>query len=116
VQLEEARKNKASVVTFLGIVRKRSYHLPCHMQYDVAKLIARQAFESVQQDKQLVVEQINEVFSLEKRTRLLEHLNRQMNVRINALKLEETANKKINGLSGVGLKGVEGSTFHEQNN
>jgi hypothetical protein len=116
VQLEEARKSKAAIATFLGIVRKRSYHLPCHMQYDVAKLIARQAFESVQQDKQLVVEQINEVFSLEKRTRLLEHLNRQMNVRINALKPEETANKKINGLSGVGLKGVEGSTFHEQNN
>jgi hypothetical protein len=116
VQLEEARKSKAAIATFLGVARKRSYHLPCHMQYDVAKLIARQAFESVQQDKQLVVEQINEVFSLEKRTRLLEHLNRQMNVRINALKLEETANKKINGLSGVGLKGVEGSTFHEQNN
>jgi ankyrin repeat protein len=100
-QLEEARKNKAAIATFLGIVRKRSHHLPCHMQYDVAKLIARQAFESVRQQKQLVIEQINIMgcytsiaYNLEMRIRLLEHLNRQMNVPINALKSEETVNKK----------------------
>jgi ankyrin repeat protein len=82
VQLEEARKNKASVVTFLGIVRKRSYHLPCHMQYDVAKLIARQAFESVRQDKQPVIDAIKKSGDKVSIPLLLAHVKEQMNLPI----------------------------------
>jgi hypothetical protein len=113
VQLEEARKNKAAVATFLGVARKRAENLPCLMQYDVAKMIARQACETVKRAKQPVIDQINMINIVEKRIALLGHLNQQMNTPINALKSEETVNKKINGLSGVGLKGVEGSTFYE---
>lgn len=56
VLLEPARKNKAAIVTFLGIVRKRGENFPCRMHYDVAKIIARQAFQLAMCP---VIEQIN---------------------------------------------------------
>jgi ankyrin repeat protein len=79
IQVERARKNKAAIVIFLGIVRKRSRNLPCHMHYDVAKIIACQAFETVQRDKRSVVEQINEL-NKEKRTKWLAYIHQQMNL------------------------------------
>jgi ankyrin repeat protein len=65
-QLKSARENKATIATFLGIVRKRGENLPCHMHYDVAKIIARQAFETVRQKKWPVIEQIHKLDDQEK--------------------------------------------------
>jgi hypothetical protein len=76
VQLESVKKNKATTVTFLGIVRKRNHILPCHMHYDVAKMIARQVFQLA---KWPVVEQINGISNSEKRVKWLAYVNQQMN-------------------------------------
>jgi ankyrin repeat protein len=78
VQLESARKAKAAIVTFLGIVKKRGKNLPCHMHYDVAKIIDRQAFEIVRQKNWSVIEQINQ-FNDQAKTRWLAYVNQQMN-------------------------------------
>jgi hypothetical protein len=59
IQLEQARIYKTAIATFLGISRKRAANLPCQMQKEIAQLIARQAFEYVQQDKQRVIAQVN---------------------------------------------------------
>jgi hypothetical protein len=79
VQLEEARKSKAAIATFLGIVKKRRDNLPCHIHYDVAKIIARQAFESVQQDKQCVVAQIGKGGIQALKDSLKAHVNQKLN-------------------------------------
>jgi ankyrin repeat protein len=59
-QLEPIIKDKAAIVAFLGIVKNRSRNLPCHMHYDVAKIIARQACETVRRNKPPIIEHINE--------------------------------------------------------
>jgi ankyrin repeat protein len=79
VQLEEARKDKAAIVTFLGIVKKRGKNLPCHMHYDVAKIIDRQAFEIVRQKNWSVIKQINKLKDQAK-TKWLAYVNQQMNL------------------------------------
>jgi ankyrin repeat protein len=79
VQLEEARKNKAAIVIFLGIVRKRRQNLPCYMQYDVAKMIAHQAFETVQRDRRAVIEQIKKIHTRSTKAQWLAYANKQMN-------------------------------------
>lgn len=61
-QLETAEKNKAAIITFLGIAAKRKERLyreqiPC----DVAQMIARQALEAVKRDRQSIIEQINKI-------------------------------------------------------
>jgi len=80
VQLQLARQNKAAIVTFLGIVRKRRENLPCHMHYDVAKLIARQAFEMVYRDKVPVIEQINKLGYDQPKDEWLAYVHQQMNL------------------------------------
>jgi hypothetical protein len=75
-QVEEARENKATIATFLGIVRKRCDNLPCHMHYDVAKIIAFQVFQLA---KWPVIKQINMIENKEKRAKWFSYLNQQMN-------------------------------------
>jgi ankyrin repeat protein len=78
VQLEEARENKAAIATFLGVARKRPGNLPCKIQKDIAQMIARQAFESVQQDKQSVIAQIR-CDNQRTKENVLVYVNQQMN-------------------------------------
>jgi ankyrin repeat protein len=79
VQLASARKNKAAIVTFLGIVRNRRQNLPCHMHYDVAKIIDRQVFGIVMQQMQPVIEQINGIIKPEQRSKWLAYVKQQIN-------------------------------------
>lgn len=74
MQLAPARKNKAAIKTFLGIARKRLDNLPCFMPYDVAKMIARYAFETVQRDNLSVIEQIEKSGNLELIPQLSEYV------------------------------------------
>jgi len=77
VELEPARKNKAAIVTFLGIVRKRKTNLPCYMHYDVAKIIDRMAFAIVRQKNRSVIEQINKLGRA--KAKWLAYLNQKLN-------------------------------------
>lgn len=79
-QLKLARQNKAAIVTFLGIVRKRPEKLPCQMQKDIAQLIARQAFETVKRDKEQVIEQINRLGYDQPKDKWLVYVKQQMNL------------------------------------
>jgi ankyrin repeat protein len=76
-QLERARK-KAGIKTFLGITRKRKTHLPCEMQWDIAIMIVRQALETIKQDKQSVIDQINGL-NEQKKPKWLDYANQQIN-------------------------------------
>jgi ankyrin repeat protein len=78
-QLEPIRKSKAAIVTLLGIAKRRLAKLSCRIPYDVAKIIARKAFAMIQQDKQPVIEQINEIYNKEKRANWLAYAKQQMN-------------------------------------
>jgi hypothetical protein len=80
VQLASARKNKAAIVTLLGIVRNRRQRLPCHMHYDVAKIIDRQVFGIVMQQMQPVIEQITEIRNPKTRGKWLAYVKQQMNL------------------------------------
>ncbi len=75
-QLKLPRQNKAAIVTFLGIVRKRSKNLPCHMHYDVAQLIARQ---TLQLAKWPVIEQVNHYWYNYSKDKWLAYVKQQMN-------------------------------------
>jgi hypothetical protein len=74
---------KAAAFTFLGIVRKRKKNLPCAMQYDVAKIIARMVFgaEVDQNAKQSVIAQINEASYSRIAYQLLQYVEQQINTR-----------------------------------
>jgi len=78
VELEPVIKDKAAIVTFLGIVRNRKRNLPCHMHYDVAKIIGRQAFVTVQQSKRSLIDQVNQLGARAK-VQWLAYANKQMN-------------------------------------
>jgi ankyrin repeat protein len=78
-QLESIRKDEAAIITLLGISKKRQAKLSCHMPYDIAKIIARQALATVQQSKRLVIEQVNEIGNPEARAAWLVYANEQMN-------------------------------------
>lgn len=58
-QLEPTITSKAAIVTLLGIAKKRQAKLSCHMPYDIAKIIAREACETIRQNKRSVIGQIN---------------------------------------------------------
>jgi len=75
VELEPVIKDKAAIVTFLGIVRNRKRNLPCHMHYDVAKIIDRQAFEIVRQKNWSVINKLK----YPAKAKWLAYLNQQMN-------------------------------------
>lgn len=77
--LERAKKDRANIVQFLGIAKKRKQNFPREITNDVAKIIARQAFETVQQDKRSVIEQINRIDNLRKRAEWLAYIKQQMN-------------------------------------
>jgi len=79
VQLEPIRKDKAAILTFLGVSRKRGETLPSRMPYDVTKIIGRQLFARIQRDKQPVIDQINGIRFCKIRTLWLAYLNQQMN-------------------------------------
>ena len=79
MQLKVVRKNKAAIVTFLGIARKRAANLPCQMQKDVAIMIARQALETVQRDKQPTIIELNKIRNPILKAKLLAHVKQQMN-------------------------------------
>jgi len=74
-QLESARKNKAAIATFLGIVRKRKQNLPCLTPNDVAKIIACQTFQLAMWP---VIEQINQLEDQDK-AHWLAYVKQQMN-------------------------------------
>jgi len=79
-QLKLARQNKAAIIAFLGIMRKRPEKLPCQMQKDIAQLIARQAFETVKRDKKPVIEQINRLGYDQPKDEWLAYIHQQMNL------------------------------------
>jgi ankyrin repeat protein len=74
--LIDTQLNKPAIATFLGIVRKRPQSLPCQMQYDVAKIIAHQAFQLA---KWPVIKQISMIASKKKRAKWSAYVNQQMN-------------------------------------
>ena len=81
VQLEQARKNKAAIVTFLGIAKKRKQNFPSEIPFDVAQMIAREALKGVRQEKQHVIDQVH-MMDKEKQDRWLKYVNPQMNTPI----------------------------------
>lgn len=89
IMLTPIKQNLDAMVTFLGIKRKRRAALLCEIPYDVAKLIARQACESIKKEKHNVIAQIRRAqwgVDIEKiRGVLLEYVDQQLN-----------AHKKVN--------------------
>ena len=74
--LIDVQVNKPAIVTFLGIVRKKGKNLPCHMHYDVSKIIACQVLQLA---KWPVIEQIKEIKNPEKRAKWLAYVDQQLN-------------------------------------
>lgn len=80
-QLEQARKDKALIITFLTIARKGYTQLLSQIPYDVIRMIAQEALKDVRLEKQHVVDQIR-MMDKERQDRWLEYVNEQMNTPI----------------------------------